>query len=233
MGLHPNGFQDRPVMTTSVSLRVFKLNHLWCGRRDSNSHDQGPLPPQDSVSANSTTTAWWALQDSNLRPIGYEPTALPAELRALLASQKRFELPTHGLEGRCSIQLSYWDKYWREHPDLNRGIKVLQTCALPLGYAPIWGDRWESNPRMSEPQSDALTTSPRPPCIGRDSRNRTHTRGFGDLCSTVKLCPYYWLREQDLNLRPSGYEPDELPTAPSRVFIMVAAEGVEPPTLRV
>ena len=27
-----------------------------------------------------------------------------------MASQERFELPTDGLEGRCSIQLSYWDK---------------------------------------------------------------------------------------------------------------------------
>jgi hypothetical protein len=24
---------------------------------------------------------------------------------------------------------------WRRHPDLNRGITVLQTVALPLGYA--------------------------------------------------------------------------------------------------
>ena len=26
---------------------------------------------------------------------------------------------------------------WRRHPDLNRGIKVLQTFALPLGYDAI------------------------------------------------------------------------------------------------
>ena len=27
--------------------------------------------------------------------------------------------------------------FWRRHPDLNRGIRVLQTRALPLGYDAI------------------------------------------------------------------------------------------------
>ena len=27
--------------------------------------------------------------------------------------------------------------FWRRHPDLNRGIRVLQTRALPLGYGAI------------------------------------------------------------------------------------------------
>ena len=27
---------------------------------------------------------------------------------------------------------------WRRHPDLNRGIKVLQTLALPLGYSAVF-----------------------------------------------------------------------------------------------
>ncbi len=30
---------------------------LWCGGRDLNPHEQGSLPPQDSVSTSSTTTA--------------------------------------------------------------------------------------------------------------------------------------------------------------------------------
>ncbi|CAI8756945.1 conserved hypothetical protein [Brevibacillus sp. IT-7CA2] len=50
-------------------------------------------------------------------------------------------------------------------PGFEPGIRVLQTRALPLGYTPmlLWGDRWDLNPRVPEPQSGALTPSPRPP----------------------------------------------------------------------
>ncbi len=27
--------------------------------------------------------------------------------------------------------------FWRRHPDLNRGMRVLQTLALPLGYSAV------------------------------------------------------------------------------------------------
>ena len=27
--------------------------------------------------------------------------------------------------------------FWRHHPDLNRGIKLLQSSALPLGYGAL------------------------------------------------------------------------------------------------
>lgn len=36
---------------------VLPWMYNWCRRRDSNSYDRGSLPPQDSVSTNSTTSA--------------------------------------------------------------------------------------------------------------------------------------------------------------------------------
>ena len=35
---------------------------------------------------------------------------------------------------RCSYEVFVW----RRHPDLNRGIRVLQTLALPLGYVAVY-----------------------------------------------------------------------------------------------
>ncbi|CCQ96197.1 hypothetical protein CULT_380055 [[Clostridium] ultunense Esp] len=113
----------------------------------------------------------------------------------------------------------------------------MQTCALPLGYAPIYGavegnrtlECRSHNPVRSPLRHDRhhhprtlqmLPTKPHafnefPPISGvefvplhfnpgfiydplirltflngRGGRNRTHTNGFGDRCSTVKLRPY-------------------------------------------
>jgi len=64
----------------------------------------------------------------------------------------------------------------------NDGVKV--RC-LTTWLLPNWGERWGSNPRVPEPQSGALTTSPRPPylrensgTIGRGGRIRTHDMRF-------------------------------------------------------
>ena len=42
-----------------------------------------------------------------------------------------------------SLKKAYWNFqyafFWRRHPDLNRGMKVLQTLALPLGYSAEYG----------------------------------------------------------------------------------------------
>ena len=73
-----------------------------------------------------------------------------------------------------SVFLSRSILNWRRHPDLNRGVKVLQTSALPLGYGAVyykrrtfycvfcrlkWSGRRDSNSRRSPWQGDALPLS--------------------------------------------------------------------------
>ena len=103
--------------------------------------------------------------------------------------------------------------FWRRHPDLNRGIEVLQTFALPLGHVALclsdvsdyiiifpfreycykkqgaslrpsfWSGLRGSNPPPSPWQGDALPNELSPRVVPPVGIEPT-TRGFSVLCST-------------------------------------------------
>ena len=92
-------------------------------------------------------------------PLGYTPISSNK-----MVSPQGFEPRTHGLEGRCSIQLSY-------EPTLNlkkmeRMMRIELTPSawkaevLPLNYIRTkWSGRRDSNSRPSPWQGDALPLS--------------------------------------------------------------------------
>ena len=105
------------------------------------------------------------------------------------------EPPTSRLSGVRSNQLSYAPKKNLGKPNFNKA-----------------GD--ENRTRDNSLEGCSFTTKLHPHLLNFNGarRNRTaDTWSFNPLLYQLSYRAYL-LREQDLNLRPSGYEPDELPS---------------------
>jgi hypothetical protein len=89
--------------------------------------------------------ATWLWRHTLERTMGFEPTTLALARRCSTTEPRPHMAGDPGIEPG------------------NDGVKVRCLTAWLIPNAFWWGDRGELNPRMSDPQSDALTTSPRPP----------------------------------------------------------------------
>ena len=109
---------------------------------------------------------------TGLEPVRYFYRGILSPLRLPIPPQRHiygcYKTKENSAPRRCRV-------FWRRHPDLNRGIKVLQTLALPLGYSATpclrsgkekiktvricWSGKRDSNPRHSPWQGDALPLS--------------------------------------------------------------------------
>jgi hypothetical protein len=91
----------------------------------------------------SRTTDWWARQDSNLRPTGYEPAALTSELRAPQRESILAEaFASYKTDRPASSEEPQFARWWRFREviqsgrrDSNPRISAWKADALPLGHA--------------------------------------------------------------------------------------------------
>ena len=68
-------------------------------------------------------------------PIGIFLFSLKSEFQKSEENGKKRRKPEK-ISG-FSVGIFFVNTSWRRHPDLNRGIEVLQTCALPLGHGAV------------------------------------------------------------------------------------------------
>ena len=108
--------------------------------------------------------------------------------------------------------------FWRHHPDLNRGIKVLQTSALPLGYGAIL--IWFKKGRLK------IFTFKRPWSGLRGSNSLPPPWQGGALPD--ELNPHEWCLRSESNQRHGDFQSPALPTELQRR--MATWMGLEPTT---
>ena len=96
-------------------------------------------------------------------------------------------------------------------------MRESKSLALPLGYTPLMnGERGirTPEPEGADLQSAAFSlfaTLPNNIKLWRETESNRRHMELQSIALPTEL-PSQILREQDLNLRPSGYEPDELPS---------------------
>ncbi len=85
----------------------------------------------------------WPPKCSLRRPIPADPMGAPIAAVSAQTSRRFLWIPTRLGQGKGFSPATIATKkddcqsnrlIWRRHPDSNRGVKVLQTSALPLGY---------------------------------------------------------------------------------------------------
>ena len=112
--------------------------------------------------------------------MGTECPVIRIILRRVVLLNRKRNIPYKCLFGMFLL-------YWRRHPDLNWGIKVLQTSALPLGYG----------------------------ALERKTRFELATLALARRCSTTEPLPQTiirWCPEAESNHRHEDFQSSALPT---------------------